>query len=193
MRPLNLQQYNKCYWYCTDTDTVYEKTETPYMFYRRERGVDLREGENTTMQFRDNVVGMDGNQLPVFGSNVNTYQPNYSDGSEKHRRHKRRRFRKTVPSAPRAIATQYLEPFTVDEYHQKYCVMDPVMNVWKYVAYERYSVDKSGNLSLLERLENDRKCVAYLRDSMARSSVLSSVRQRHGGGEKRGPRRRRQF
>lgn len=191
MRPLELQQYNKHYWYCTDTDTVYEKTETPYMFYRRERGVDLRDGENTTMQFRDNVTGMNEKQLPVFGSCVNTHQPNYSDDSEKHRRHNRRRFRKTVPSAPRLITTQYLEPLTVDEYHERYCVLDSAMNVWKYVAYERYSLDKSKDISYSERLENDRKCITYLRNSMGRSSLLSSVRQHHGGSETRGPRRRR--
>ena len=194
MRHLNLQQFNEQYWYCADTDTYYEKTQTPYMFYRRERYVDVSDGnsENIIVQFRDNIVGMNENQLPVFGSSVNTHQQNHSDGSERRRRHNRRNFRKTVPSAPRAISTHYLESLTVDEYHQKYCVLDSVMNVWKYDAYERYSLDESAHLTPLERLQLDQDCIKQLHSRMGKTSLLAKVCQGKED-ERRGPYRRSRF
>ena len=192
MRPLNLQQFNKDYWYCANTDTVYEKTQTPYTFYRRERYIDVSDGSgNDIVQFRDNIVGMNEVQLPIVGSNVNTHQPNYSDGNERRRRHNRRRFRKTVPSAPRAISTHYLEPLTVDEYHKKYCTLDSKMNVWKYGAYDRYSLD-SGHVTYLERLQREKDCLKQLRSRMGKTSLLAKASQDRET-EKRGPRRRSRF
>lgn len=186
MRSLNLNQFNEQYWYCPDTDTLYEKTDTPYTFYRRERAIDLRDDANLEIQFADNVIGMNEKQRPIFGSNVNTHQPNYSS-SNKHRRHVRRRFRKTIPSKPQPVSTQYLKPMSIDEYHQKYCTVNPTLNVWVYSSYNHYTSDELNKLSHLESLENDRKCLEHFRTKMGRVKRLQLDRTQHKTHNKRRP------
>jgi hypothetical protein len=185
MRPLNLLQYSKKYWYCPDTETIYEKTHTPYTFNRRERVIDLRDGSNIEMQLKDHIIGMNNKQMPVHGSTVNSYQPNYSNGNQQRRRHKRRHGRKTVPSNPQPSTTQYI-PLTVDEYHQRFCVQRPELHMWIYVGYERYTPTVS---VVKSQQELDRLCTDRLRCRMGRAKFVSKSKERDR--ERRRPRARR--
>ena len=171
MRPLNFTQFSKNYWYCPDTETIYEKTHTPYIFCRRERIVDLRNNTSTEIQLKDHIIGMNDRQMPVHGSTVNSYQPNYSNGHQ--RRHKRRHGRKTVPSDPQPASTQYI-PLTVDEYHQKFCVERPELRMWVYADYERYTPTVP---IVKSQLELDKQCTVRLRRRMGRATYVSKAKE----------------
>jgi hypothetical protein len=176
MRPLNLLQYSKDLWYCPDTQTYYRKTtkDKPYTIYRRERAVDLRDGKNNDILFKDHIVGMNEKQLPVHGENINAYQPNYR--TLKRRRHKRRKGRKTVPSNTQPASTKYLEPLTVEEYHKRYCVQDVYKNIWTYAEYNYYTPpEQKTNTKTQEELY--KKCLTNLRSKMGSSKKISELNE----------------
>ena len=189
MRPLKLLQYSVTHWYCPDTETMYVKTETPYMFYRREHVVDMRDGKQDEMQMKDHIVGMNEKQLPVHGPSVNMYQPNYIQ--IRRRRHKRRNGRKTVPSVAQTASSHHSK-LSVEEYHRRYCVQSPYLNhAWVYAGYERYKPEAP---QVTNENELTKKCLTLLRSRMGRPTFTSKMRERRenernerrGGGSKNG-------